>query len=350
MKYGSARISKAGNIALTSNDKKEVDNAISIINDWRSLHLIVLDELQNFIVALLSQRNIREFSVSRRLKRLSSILNKLDRNPQSGLGTMQDIGGLRIVVPTMSNLNKAFALITTNIPDCFEQTKAPMNYIEVPKEVSGYRSIHFIYKYHSSNNDLDGMKIELQLRTKLQHSWAMAVETAELITGTALKSSQGDENWIAFFKVVSSLFAIKERTPILEEHSVKQYQTKELMMQLYSMNINHHFSDTLKALRASHSVAKRENYPDGYYILNINLKNKKVSIKAFPKENEEQASALYSKLEKSVVENNNAVVLVSVPKMQELQEAYPSYFLDTREFLTAIDTMMGNCRKRRWVK
>ncbi len=350
MKYGSKKISKAGNIALTSNDKNEVDNAISIINDWRSLHLIVLDELQNFIVALLSKRNIREFSVSRRLKRLSSILNKLDRNPQSGLGTMQDIGGLRIVVPTMSSLNKAFALITTNIPDCFEQTKDPMNYIEAPKEVSGYRSIHFIYKYHSSNNDLDGMKIELQLRTKLQHSWAMAVETAELITGTALKSSQGDENWIAFFKIVSSLFAIKERTPILEEHSVKQYKTKDLMMQLYSMNINHHFSDTLKALRASHSVAKRENYPDGYYILNINFKDKRVRIKAFPKENEEQASALYSRLEKTVVESNNAVVLVSVPKMQELQEAYPSYFLDTREFLTAIDTMMGNCRKRMWVK
>lgn len=194
------------------------------------------------------------------------------------------------------------------------------------------------------------MKIELQLRTKLQHSWAMAVETAELITGTALKSSQGDEDWMTFFKVVSSLFAIKEATPILKEHSEMQYTMKDLMIQLYSMNTNHHFSDTLKALRASHSVAKRENYTDGYYILNINFKNKRVSVKVFPKEDEEQASALYSRLEKSVEENNNAVVLVSVPKMQELQEAYPSYFLDTREFLTAIDTMMKNCKKRRWVK
>lgn len=36
MKYGSKKISKAGNIALTSNDKNEVESAISIINDWRS--------------------------------------------------------------------------------------------------------------------------------------------------------------------------------------------------------------------------------------------------------------------------------------------------------------------------
>lgn len=350
MKYGSNRISKAGNIALTSSDKNAVDHAIGIIDDWRSLHLVVLNELQNFIVALLIQHNIRGFSVSQRLKRLSSILNKLDRNPQSGLGTMQDIGGLRIVVPNMSNLNKALDFITKNIPDCFELTKAPINYIEVPKEVSGYRSIHFVYKYHSLNNDIDGMKIELQLRTKLQHSWAMAVETAELITGTALKSSQGDESWITFFKIVSSLFAIKERTPILKEHSEMQYKMKDLMTQLYSINIDHHFNDTLKALRATNTIAKKENYTDGYYILNINFNNKRVLIKAFPKENEQQASAFYSRLEKSVEKNNNAVVLVSVPKMQELQEAYPSYFLDTSEFLTTIDTMMVNCKKRGWVK
>lgn len=350
MKYGSKRISKAGNVALTSSDKNEVDNAIGIIDDWRSLHLVALNELQNFIVALLIRHNIRGFSVSRRLKRLSSILNKLDRNPQSGLGTMQDIGGLRIVVPNMSSLNKALAFITTNIPDCFELTKAPMNYIEEPKEVSGYRSIHFVYKYHSLNNDLDGMKIELQLRTKLQHSWAMAVETAELITGTALKSSQGDENWITFFKIVSSLFAIKERTPILKGHSEMQYKMKDLMTQLYSINIDQHFNDTLKALRATNTFAKKENYTDGYYILDINFNNKRIRIKAFPKENEQQASAFYSRLEKGVEKNNNAVVLVSVPKMQELQEAYPSYFLDTSEFLTAIDTMMANCQKRGWVK
>lgn len=194
------------------------------------------------------------------------------------------------------------------------------------------------------------MKIELQLRTKLQHSWAMAVETAELITGTALKSSQGDENWITFFKIVSSLFAIKEKTPILKEHSEMQYKMKDLMTQLYSLNIDQHFNDTLKALRATNTFAKKENYTDGYYILDINFNNKRIRIKAFPKENEQQASAFYSQLEKGVEKNNNAVVLVSVPQMQELQEAYPSYFLDTSEFLTAIDTMMANCKKRGWVK
>lgn len=348
MKYGSKKISKAGTIALTSNNEDEVNHAIEMINDWRSLHLPALDELQSSLLQLLNNNRISIFSVSRRLKRISSILNKLDRNPKSGLGTMQDIGGLRIVVPTMDVLNKALTVILNNIPSNFEFTKSPINYIENPKDVSGYRSIHFVYKYHSENTDLDGMKIELQLRTKLQHSWAMAVETAELITGTALKSSQGEEEWITFFKVVSSLFAIKERTPIMNEYKEKEYGMKELMRILYQMNNKYNFNDTLKALNVSCSFAKQYNYSDGYYILSINFGTKKVNIKAFPKENEEEASALYSRLEKNIENNKNAVVLVSVPKMQQLQEAYPSYFLNTGEFLIAIDKMMLNCKKWGW--
>lgn len=349
MKYGSNQINKAGNIALTSPSKEEFNHAIEIINDWRTLHLPALDELQNVIVPLLRKNKISIYSVSRRLKRISSILNKLDRNPQSRLGTMQDIGGLRIVVPSMSALRKAYDVISYNIPDNFELTKDPINYIKEPKTISGYRSIHFVFKYHSENEDLDGMKIELQLRTKLQHSWAMAVETAELITGTALKSSQGEEEWQIFFKIVSSLYAIREQTPILYEHQEKGETMKSLMKQLYQLNKKSNFNDTLKALSLTNSFARRENYNDGYYILSINFSTQSLTIKSFPKENENAASALYSRLEKSIEGSKNAVVLVSVPKMQQLQEAYPSYFLDTGEFLASIDNMMRNCERWGWV-
>lgn len=348
MKYSGKQISKAGTIALTSNDNDEVSHAIEVIKDWRSLHLPALDELQSSLLQLLKEKGIHIFSVSRRLKRLSSILNKLDRNPKSGLGTMQDIGGLRIVVQTMDALNNALKVILENVPNNFEFCKEPVNYIENPKDISGYRSIHFVYKYHSENKDIDGMKIELQLRTKLQHSWAMAVETAELITGTALKSSQGEEEWLTFFKVVSSLFAIKERTPIMKEHQEKGYGMEELMKQLYQMNKSYNFNDTLKALNVTSSFAKQGNYKDGYYILSINFEKKTIRIKAFPKENEENASTFYSRLEKNIEDNKNAIVLVSVPRMQQLQEAYPSYFLNTGEFLHAIDTMMQNCVKWGW--
>ena len=91
--------------------------------------------------------------------------------------------------------------------------------------------------------------------------------------------------------------------------------------------------------------AKKENFKNGYYILNINFQSKIVQITTFSKEQENEASAAYSELEKGIIDKINAVVLVSVPKMKELQEAYPSYFLNTTEFLQAIDTMMENCEK-----
>lgn len=349
MKYGTHQINRAGNTALTASDKREFSEAIDIINDWRKLHLPALDNLQNQIVPLLKKYNVNIYSVSRRLKRISSILNKLDRNPQSRLGTMQDIGGLRIVVPSMTALKKAYDIIVGNIPENFELTREPIDYIKEPKSSSGYRSIHFVFKYHSTDVDLNGMKIELQLRTKLQHSWAMAVETAELITGTALKSSQGADEWQDFFKIVSSLFAQQEQTPMMSEHRENNETLKSLMQQLYQKNKKANFNDTLKALSTTNLHARKVNYTDGYYILSINFVEKRLSIKPFPKERESDASALYDRLEGMTEENKNAVVLVSVPKIQQLQEAYPSYFLDTGEFFKAIDVRIKNCERWGWV-
>ena len=75
-----------------------------------------------------------------------------------------------------------------------------------------------VYKYHSkTNEDWDKMKVEIQLRTKLQHSWAMAVETAGLITNTAMKSGQGSDEWQEFFRTASCIFSIEEDLPIMKD-------------------------------------------------------------------------------------------------------------------------------------
>lgn len=341
MKYSRNQINKAGEILITSSDREEVSHVINIIDDWRELHLLPLDNLYNTIIEILEKENIQIHFVSRRLKRLSSIQNKLDRNPKMGLGGLQDIGGLRIVVLTINILNKVLFILENNIPEHFELTKSPTNYIENPKE-SGYRSIHFIYKYKSENKNLDGIRIELQLRTKLQHSWAMAVETAELDSKTALKSSEGDTNWLNFFKIASSLFALKEKTPILTEHIEKGYSKKDLLRQLYKLDNSFNIVNIMKGLNdVSIFHSTQEKHKNGYYILDINFIEKTITIKTFLKEHEKEASIEYSALEKKAEENKNAVVLVSVPEIQQLQEAYPSYYLDTNNFIKTIKKEMN---------
>ena len=84
--------------------------------------------------------------------------------------------------------------------------------------------------------------------------------------------------------------------------------------------------------------------------MNIDFTSKKVHIYPYNSDQEVDATKFYAGLEKKVEDSKNAVVLVSVPKMKELQDAYPSYFLDTRDFLTAIDTMKSNCIKWGYVE
>lgn len=343
MKYGRHQIDKAGEIIMSAKSSTEYDEAMQKINEWRTLHLIALDNLQSEILPLLNQSSITIILTSRRLKRITSILYKLDINPEMRLGGMQDIGGFRIVVNDINALQNAKNILTEQVPQSFDLVKI-MDYIENPKE-SGYRSIHFIYKYKSTDENINGAKVELQVRTKLQHSWAMAVETAGLITRTPLKSSMGSDEWLDFFKITSSLLAIKEKQPILKAHTEKKYDMYCLMKLLYEANVKFNHSDTLKALSVSGIHAKNEKFKNGYYILNIDFQSKIVKIRAFSKDDENEASTAYSELEKNVTDERNAVVLVSVPKMKELQEAYPSYFLNTSEFITAIDTMVGNCKK-----
>ena len=343
MKFGRNQINKAGKIILSAREGKEYDSAMQKINEWRTLHLPALETLQVEVTSLLKSKGITFSLVSKRLKRISSIIYKLDLNPEMGLGGMQDIGGLRIVLDDINILKTVHSILLNNIPKSFDLIKV-MDYVLYPKD-SGYRSIHFMYKYKSTESDSNDARVELQIRTKLQHSWAMAVETAGLITSTSLKSSMGDDEWLNFFKLVSSLFAIKERQPILKNHSNNSYDMHTLMRMLFQTNYTHKQIDTLKALKVTVDHAENEEFRNGYYILNIDFVNKRVKIHAFSKDEEYEASIEYSNLEKSIKDSDNAVVLVSVPKIKELKDAYPSYFLNTDDFISVLETMIDNCRK-----
>ncbi|WP_305461543.1 RelA/SpoT domain-containing protein [Photobacterium leiognathi] len=71
--------------------------------------------------------------------------------------------------------------------------------MEEPKE-SGYRSYHLVYGYQNKKYEkLNGLQIEMQIRTAVQHSWATAVEVVGAFTAQSLKSSQGNEKWLDFF-------------------------------------------------------------------------------------------------------------------------------------------------------
>lgn len=344
IKYTKKQISKAGEKLLTSRSQEEVDQILEIINNWRTNHLLPLVTMKNALLRLLSKTHIEPILVSQRLKRLSSIEYKLDLNPSMGLGGMQDIGGYRAVLKDVKDLKRLKEVLSDQ--KISHKLERVVDYVHKPKE-SGYRSIHFIYKYYSKKEIYDGLKLELQIRTKLQHNWATAVETAGIITKTSLKSNQGPDDWLDFFKVVSSLFAIKEKLPVMEEHN--NVPMKELMIRCYKYCNELNFLAKLKAVRVSTNKIVTENISGDYYLLNISISNKNVTISVFKKNQFEIASNEYIKLERTIKENENAVVLVSATSIKTLKKAYPSYFLDTSEFIQAIEKMNSNCKALNFV-
>lgn len=338
MIYSKNKITKAGRTFLSSESITEKNDALEVINEWRSSHLYPLNVMKMSLIRLLNFAHIEPLIISQRLKRLVSIENKLILNENMGLGGMQDIGGYRAVLKDTKDLFKLKKrLENQNTKHRLEKIN---DYVDNPK-LSGYRSIHFVYSYYSNSDKYKGLRLELQIRTKLQHNWATAVETAGIFTKTSLKSSQGSDEWLNFFKIVSSLFAIKEDLPKLEEHSNKSME--ELMIDCYTLTKKLNIIAILKALRISAKQIEVDKYSGEYYIININITQMFVNIMTFKKREFEKASDEYLKLEKEIEDTKNEVVLVSSSSIKSLKKAYPSYFLDTSEFISALERINANC-------
>ena len=127
----------------------------------------------------------------------------------------------------------------------------------------------------------------------------------------------------------------------MEEH--KDFTMEQLMVKCYNYCEELNILKKLKAIRVSTNRIESDNFPGDYYLLNININEMFVNIQIFNKNQFEYATREYLRLEKTINENENAVVLVSATSIKTLKKAYPSYFLDTSEFIQAIEKMNSNC-------
>ena len=85
---------------------------------------------------------------------------------------MQDIGGVRAVVSGVGNV---IALADQYRESRMQHKLASEDdYIAKPKR-DGYRGVHLIYRYISEyerSSVYDGLFVELQIRSRMQHAWA----------------------------------------------------------------------------------------------------------------------------------------------------------------------------------
>ena len=314
------------------------DQMLAIINNWRSSHAF---PLQSFKMTLLSRAKKVDSRpiVAQRLKRLPSIELKLRRFKDMRLAQMQDLGGCRAVVASIRRLESLIKLYErgrSKNPTKRHEFIHDKNYILHPKD-DGYRGFHLIYRYKSTSRKhqiYDGLKIEIQLRTRLQHAWATAVETVSLFTGQALKSSGGEAEWRRFFALMSSAIALRERRPLVPgtptEKAKLIEELRKLTTKLNVYKLLHGWAYALKRLPA-------KNITDAAaFLVVLDLKAWTLSNTGFRREELAKASEAYLAIEKTANPDVQAV-LVSLDSVHALRSAYPNYYLDASTFIKALE-------------
>lgn len=337
VEYTRSQIVNAGKIIRQDDQNTdEYKSAVDVVDNWRASHAFPLHIIYMHLRRLCSSNN--NIIVAERLKRLDSITKKLIREPRMNLWTMQDLGGCRVIVPTIEDVYK--------YANDYEKSrkrhilKKTYDYIKNPK-TSGYRSLHVVYEYQSDSVSTynRNMLIEIQYRTHLQHLWATAVETMGLFTKEAIKSGQGSDDVKRFFVLVSALFAMKENQPI-PPNVVNDKD--EIISEIESLNAKNNFLDFLSGIRVA--VDNREKFTNGnrvsYYILILNYNTKRLQIKSFKSSEIDEANNIYNSIESTRAETKIDAVLVRVSSFKELEKAYPNYFSDIGEFVDIVKSYL----------
>ena len=161
---------------------EEVRKARGVVEAYRSAHAVPLNAAYMGLRSCLRTEGFG-LDVSRRLKRLPTIEDKLRRLPWLDLSSMQDIGGCRAVLDTQEQVQRVVKRFCANSLRRNQKSDTVKDYVVSPKG-SGYRAVHIYTRYHNR-------RLEMQLRTRDQDSWAKLVEHLTDTTGVDFKNGEG---------------------------------------------------------------------------------------------------------------------------------------------------------------
>lgn len=336
--YSKSRVDKAGRAIAKADEHAMVRlDARSVVNNWRSSHRFPLNTMQ---------MTLRKYATSvdpsalvwQRLKRFSSVKEKLRRKRGMALSRMQDVGGCRAVVDDVEDvwsIHKAYQASSIR-----HELEDEDDYITSPP-YTGYRSLHLIYRYKATSPAkacYDGMRIEIQLRSQMQHAWATAVETVDIFNGDTLKAGTGDPEWTQFFRVAAAAFAFVEGTAAIPE-TPRSITT--IRSELRRLNRRLEAYQRLRAYRNAVEVSQQLPPHTRHILMELSADRRSLEITGYTAREADLAAEEYAEREASLGgPGQRDVVLVEGSEVSSLPKAYPNYFGDTDLFLGILDTAL----------
>ena len=363
LKYSKKKIDKAARLIRHGCAGSERDGAILAIQNFREAHLYPLMLIKNHLVRT-SNKVSKKTIVARRLKRLPTIIDKLERPTLDGMGVnaikltrMQDIGGCRAIVKDLAEL--------LALKSRLEQSKSVHRIIDIDEylkpKATGYGGVHLIYScFHNAEegHDYKKRKIEVQLRTEMQHAWATSLEIIDTLKGFELKTStKGNDDWREFFRLAGDLVAHEEgacKMPAIELGNTIINLVK-LNGELDVVRLITGYSTTLQ-ITGSKNFPKTRS-PQGLFLVTMQNSTSKttkasqkiveVSATHYPQSMTEEALDGLSRAEAD--EDIFMAILASSSDIKALKKAYPNYFGATNKFTKFISKYVEQVRAS-WVE
>lgn len=292
------------------------------LKNFRLLHNHVLRTFRSTLSRHVDSK--KRTTLAQRLKRKNTIIDKLKTGRARDLSSMHDLAGCRLIFENIQELEQYRTRLHSARFQHSRRNGDKYNYIRNPKP-TGYRGIHDVFGYNVPSNRgqaLNGLLVEVQYRTAVQHAWATAVELSDLIHKSRVKFDRGaDPKKERFFTLVSELLSRhfeKMNGPI------PAIGAKELRDEIRALDSEIHLIRDFKKLnKAKIDWPKKRR--------SIILRFDDVELHTYSFSSSNAASTRLYELETQFPDDN--IVLVKGNNASQIVNSFRNYFRDSKDFV-----------------
>ena len=177
------------------------------------------------------------------------------------------------------------------------------------------------------------MLVELQVRTRLEHMWATAVEIMGVLQNESLKSDEGNESILDFFRIASALFGEKEGSSLARVGKDRDSLLKEARRLDFEKDI----LARMNAMRQMIKIAETDVKAYDYCVLILDKAQYTLKMIPFKVSDITTAIRLYESMEQI---SSMDAVLIRTEKFADVYTAYPNYFVDAADFIREMEDIL----------